>query len=42
MTWSANQITSGSIPPGDSIQLLDLKPGSYDIRIVWSKAPVNV
>jgi hypothetical protein len=41
-TWSANQITSGSIPPGDSIQLLDLKPGSYDIRIVWSKPPVNV
>jgi hypothetical protein len=41
-TWSPNQITSGSIPPGDSRQLLDLKPGSYDIWIVWSKAPVNV
>ena len=40
--WSANQITSGSIPPSDSMQLLDLKPGSYDIRIVWSIAPVNV
>ena len=40
--WSPNQITSGSIPPGDSRQLLDLKPGSYDIWIVWSKAPVSV
>lgn len=40
--WSPNQITSGSIPPGDSIQLLDLKPGSYDIWILWSKAPVDV
>jgi len=27
-TWSPNQITSGSIPSGDPIQLLDLKPGS--------------
>lgn len=40
-TWSPNQITSGSIPPDYSIQLLDLEPGSYDIRIVWSIASLN-
>ena len=39
-TW--NQITSGSIPPGGSIQLLDLEPGLYDIWIAWSNVPVNV
>ncbi len=39
-TW--NQITSGSIPPGGSIQLLDLEPGLYDIWIAWSNVPVDV
>ena len=41
-TWSAN-IASESILPGESIQLLDLESGSYDIRVVWSTEPtINV
>lgn len=39
--WSPNQIKSGSILPGDSIQLLDIAPGSYDVMIEWSNGYVS-